>query len=261
MILLLGGTSETLPLAMRLADQGHRVLVSQATDVPSAAGGHPRVEFRSGPLDETALAELIARRRIRAIVDAAHPYAAAIHATAIRVAAGNRIPCLRFLRPAVVAPGTPGVQIVPDHPTASVAAFSRGRPVLLTTGSRNLDPYVEQARRTGIPLVVRVLDHPSSLEACRRAGVPAERILAGRGPFSLDANRRHIRSFGIGVLVTKDGGAAGGTLEKLLAARAEGCEVIVLARPPADTQHAFTDIDLLLAALADLPVRPQLPPG
>ncbi len=256
MILLLGGTNETSLIAMRLAEMGHRVLVSQATDVPSLAGGHPRIESRSGPLDETTLAELIDRRQIRAIVDAAHPYAAAIHATALRVAARNRILYLRFLRPAVITPGMPGVLVVPDHPTAAIAAFSRRRPVLLTTGSRNLDPYVEQSRRTGIPLVARVLDHPSSLAACRRAGIPPERILAGRGPFPVEANRRHIRSFGIGVLVTKDGGSAGGTQEKLMAARAEGCEVIVVARPPAETQHAFADIDSLLAALPDLPAPP-----
>lgn len=257
MILLLGGTSETPLIAAQLASAGYRVLVSQATEVPLATGLHPHVDRRSGPLDERALAELVDRRRIRAIIDAAHPYAATIHAAAMRVAASKRIPCLRFLRPAVVAAPTPGVELAPDHQAAAAAAFSRRQPVLLTTGARNLDPYVQQARRTGTPLVVRVLDHAPSRDACRRAGVPAERIIAARGPFSIDANRQHIRSFGIGVLVTKDGGVAGGTQEKLLAAHAEGCHVIVVARPAISGQEAFGEIDTLLAALAGSGAKPE----
>lgn len=257
MILLLGGTSETPRIAEQLAGKGYRVLVSQATDIPFARDLHPNIEHRSGPLDEIALADVVDRRGIRAIVDATHPYASAIHAAAARVAAGQGIPCLGYVRPPVVAAGTPGVEFARDHRAAAAAAFSRLRPVLLTTGSRNLDPYVEYARRAETPLVVRVLDHASSRDACRRAGVPPERIIAGRGPFSIDANRRHIRSFGIGVMVTKDGGVSGGTREKLHAAQAEGCDVIVVARPVIGRRSAFSDIESLLAGLASAAVKSE----
>ena len=100
MILLLGGTSDTRPIAMRLAEAGYRVLVSQATDVPLDA---PRARATSraarGPLDEHGLAELVDRRGIRAIVDATHPYAVAIHAAASRVADDRRHPLLAFRSP------------------------------------------------------------------------------------------------------------------------------------------------------------------
>ena len=255
MILLLGGTSDTRPIAMRLAERGYRVLVSQATDVPLEAGAHPNVETRSGPLDEHNLAELVDRRKIGAMVDATHPYAAAIHAAAARVAEEKDIPCFRFVRPAAVDAATPDVEFAPDHPAAAVAAFRRGRPVLLTTGTRNLAPYVAQSRRTGLPLIVRVLDRSDSLEACLDAGIPPEHILAGRGPFSLADNRRQIRAFGVGVLVTKDSGAAGGTAEKLEAARAEGCEIIVVTRPDIGNKPIFADVDALIEALAHTCVR------
>lgn len=249
MILLLGGTSDAQSIAMRLAEAGYGVLVSQATDVPLETPLHRNIETRCGPLDEGSLAELVDRRAVRAIVDATHPYAVAAHAAASRVAEQKGIPCLRFLRPVAIDAADPGVEFVADHAAAAAAAFRRGKPVLLTTGTRNLAPYVEQARCTGLKMMVRVLDHPQSLDACRLAGIRPEEVIAGRGPFSVAANRRHIRLCGAGVVVTKDSGAAGGTVEKLQAARAEGCDVIVVARPALGNPQGFTDVNALLAAL------------
>ena len=203
-------------------------------------------------MDEHDLGELVDRRGICAIVDATHPYAVEIRAAAIRVADDKGIPYLCFLRPAAIDPSMSGVEIVPDHRAAALAAFGRGRPVLLTTGTRNLGPYVEQARATQLPLVVRVLDHPESLDACLRAGIPRERVLLGRGPFFIEDNRRHLRSFGIGVLVMKDSGVAGGVTEKLQAAQAENCQVVVVARPAIGDHKVVTDVDTLIAALADM---------
>jgi precorrin-6x reductase len=100
--------------------------------------------------------------------------------------------------------------------------------------------------------MVRVLDHPQSLDACCQAGLRPEEVIAGRGPFSVDDNRRHLCAFAAGVLVTKDSGTAGGTVEKLAAARAEGCHVIVIARPALGSRQGFTDLDGLLTALAQV---------
>jgi precorrin-6A/cobalt-precorrin-6A reductase len=140
-------------------------------------------------------------------------------------------------------------------------AFGLGRPVLLTTGSRNLAPYAEAALRTGVPFAVRVLDAPESLAACRTAGIPDERIIAGRGPFSVEENLDAIRRFGIGVIVTKESGLAGGFDAKLAAARRADCQLIVLSRPEApDTGLTFGDPAALIAALRDLvPARTSSP--
>jgi precorrin-6A/cobalt-precorrin-6A reductase len=255
MILLLGGTSSTSPIAQQLAERGHHVLVSRATDVPLDVGDHPNIQCRCGLLDEHSLAELIDRRGIRAIVDATHPYAVLIRATARHVAEVKGIPYLSFVRPAVVEAGTPGVEFAPDHPSAAALAFSHGRPVLLTVGVRNLAPYVAEASRTALPMMVRVLDRAESREQCRRAGVREEDILSGRGPYTVAENRRHLRQFGIGALVTKDSGRSGGTLEKLEAAHAEGCRVVVVARPEIGGGATFGDIDSLVESLARLPME------
>jgi precorrin-6A/cobalt-precorrin-6A reductase len=135
-------------------------------------------------------------------------------------------------------------------------AFAEATAVLLTTGSRNLAPYVEAARGTGIPLVVRVLDFPESLEACRLAGIPEDRIITGRGPFSLEENLAVIRRFGIGVIVTKDSGRVGGVEAKIDAARLTHCKVIVIRRPEMPTTGpVFDNPAALIAALKAIRAR------
>jgi precorrin-6A/cobalt-precorrin-6A reductase len=252
MILLIGGTSETPPLASGLAAEGYEVLVSTAPDVPLATEKHPRIHRRMGRLDGEGLVALAEEKSIRAIVDAAHPYAVAAHAAAQNAARRLGIPCLVFRRPQVQTSGN-AIRFAADHREAAALAFADGRPVLITTGSRNLAPYVEAAHRTGVPFAVRVLDAPESLAACREAGIAKERIIAGRGPFTLEENLTAIRRFGIGVIVTKESGRAGGIDTKLAAAHRANCQVIVLSRPETpDTGAIFDNPAALIAALQDL---------
>ena len=240
MILLIGGTSETAPLASGLAAAGYEVLVSTATDLPLAIGDNPRISRRMGRLDEEGMAALVKKKGIRAIVDAAHPYAVAVHAATQNAAHRLGIPCLLFRRPEALTPEGP-VRFAADHAAAAEMAFAEGLPVLLTTGSRNLAPYAEAARRTGVPLAVRILDAPESLAACLVAGIPEDRIIAGRGPFSVEENLTAIRCFGIGVIVTKESGRAGGLDAKLVAARRENCRVIILRRPATPSRSPVFD--------------------
>ncbi len=230
MILLLGGTSETAPLAKALVEQGFSVLVSTATDIPLDIGNHPAIRRRTGLLDEPQLARLLLDEKIRGVVDATHPYAEAIGPLARKVAGQLHLPYFRWLRPAALS-GSSEILTAADHTEAAVLAFSFGAPALLTIGSKNLEPYIRESRRTGLPVIARVLDHPDSRTACQRLGLPPELVITGKGPFSVDENRSTIRDYQIGVLVTKDSGKAGGVPEKLEAARLEGCRVVVVRRP------------------------------
>jgi len=315
MILLIGGTSETAPLASGLAEAGYAVLVSMATAAPLAIGVHPRISRRAGRLDEEEMVALGKEKGIRAIVDAAHPYAVAAHAAAQNAAQRLGIPCVVFRRPEALTPesgrrpdavSTEGatsvldknspaspadkasipsidapfkvaghrlappaesppddaghsettespVRFAADHTEAAEMAFAEGRPVLLTTGSRNLAPYADAARRTGVLLAVRILDAPESPAACRAAGIPEDRIIAGRGPFSVQENLAAIRRFDIGVIVTKESGRVGGFDAKLAAAQQANCRLIVLRRPDTPTANpAFDHPTALIAALQDL---------
>lgn len=254
MILLLGGTSETASIAEALASAGHRVLVSTATDIPMNIGCHPNITRRHGRLLESDMASLIHRSGILAIVDATHPYAVQARRTAERVAAESGIEYVTFIRPAAL-PASADVRVALTHQEAAAIAFSCGPPVLLTIGCNNLAPYCAEARRTGGALMVRILPYPASMDACRRAGMSDDQIICGRGPFSLEENRRHILDFNIGVLVTKDSGAAGGGKEKIDAARQEGCSVVVVARPPQPSPRSFCEVRELVEGVTQR-IRP-----
>lgn len=245
MILLLGGTGETAPVADALARAGYGVLVSTATAVPLSVGSYPRVAHRRGRLDESAMTALVRQRGIRAIVDVTHPYASEVRKTAASVAEQCAIPYLTYLRPGAV--GRPeGVSMAADHAEAARAACETGRPILLTIGSTHVGAYAAAARQSGVPLVARVLGEAAAIAACRDAGIPEECIITGRGPFGTEETRALIRRFGIGVLVTKDSGEAGGVREKLAAARLEGCAVIVVERPAPAVRGACSSLEELL---------------
>jgi precorrin-6A/cobalt-precorrin-6A reductase len=189
-----------------------------------------------------------------AVVDATHPYAIQAQANARKASHDANIPYFRWLRAETALDELDGVAVAGGHQEAARLAFSYGCTVLLTVGSRNIEPYAREARRTGIDVFARVLPLPDSRAACREAGLPESAISAGRGPFSLTENRSVIRRVGAGVLVTKDGGAEGGMPAKLEAARIEGCRLVVVRRPAVDIPdgQSFQSIISLLQALPRL---------
>lgn len=250
MILLLGGTSETGPLAAAFAAQGWPTLVSTATDVALDLPEYPLLTRRNGRLNQQQMEQLIRQEQIRVLVDATHPFAVEAHATALAAATAVTIPCLRWQRQQVGWQHE-GSICVTNHAEAAHQAVSFGRPILLTTGSRNLLPYTEAAVAAGLTLVARVLPHPESEQACRAAGLGPDQIIAARGPFSVEDTARLIQRYQIGTLVTKDSGVAGGLPEKLEAARRTGCRVILISQPQQpDGCEAFVTITEIINAVA-----------
>ncbi len=254
-VLLVGGTSETAPLAERLAAAGFRVLVSVATEVPLNSGTAPLIERRCGPLDRDGLESLILDREVKAVVDASHPYASEVRLNARRVADKLGIPYFTWIRPPAAQPEDAFIDYAADHEEAALNACSFGKTVLLTTGSRHLVPYVREASKAGVDLVARVIPSDESIDACRNAGIREDKIISGRGPFTLEENRAAIRQFSVGVLVTKDSGVAGGFREKIEAAHAEGTRVIVIRRPDETAAGTFESLDVLVRAVSDALLR------
>lgn len=231
MILLLGGTSEAAVIARTLFEEGFQVLLSTATLIPPRGGLYAGILRRSGELDFSGLVDLLRAQGIRAVVDATHPYAEAISANACAACKRIGIPYVAYERPNV-ATDFAGIHWASDHVHAAALACSSGRHILLTTGTRNLAPYVAAAGLHGIKLVVRVLNQPASFETCCRLGLNAEDIVCANGPFSMEDNINLITRYHIDVLVTKDSGEAGGALTKIIAAKNTGCRVVVIERPP-----------------------------
>lgn len=250
MILLLGGTSETGPIARALAAKGRTVLVSTATDEELDIGTSPAISRRTGRLDATGLATLASKQEIQIIVDAGHPYAVELHKTAASAARSLGIPLLRYLRPSISKPAAKGIIRAATHSLAAKQACSFEQPILLTTGSKDIGIYAEAAQKLGVKLVARVLPRADSVNACLHAGLPGSCIIAARGPFSTNRNIEHIRQFGIRTIVTKDSGTEGGLQEKIDAAAATGCRLIVVQRPdqPAGPTYTYSTVSRLVQA-------------
>ncbi len=243
MILLFGGTSETAEIATALADCGLSVLVSTATDADLDVGSHALITRRCGRLDGEAMERLIKDQGIRVLIDASHPYAIALHETVAEVAEKNAIPCIRFQRQQGKYEAENLFEVA-DHEEAARLAASFATPILLTTGSRNLVPYVAAAQEQGVPLFVRVLPHPDSEAACDDLAIPESNRIFARGPFSVEQNRALIADHRIGVLVTKESGARGGVAEKIAAARQEDCLVVIVRRPEIGSSFNRICVDL-----------------
>jgi precorrin-6A/cobalt-precorrin-6A reductase len=243
MILLLGGTSETVQIAQALVTQGHEVLLSTATTMPLRGQLPAGVRTRSGMLDEQGMVNLIRDEKITAVVDATHPYAVAVSQNTWKACQALGIRYVAYERPRAIDNPVHGVS---THQAAAELAFSFGKPVLLTIGVRNLAPYVAEAHKRGLPMRARVLNHPDSVTACHDAGLSDSEMLCADGPFTVEENIKHLKSFG--VLVTKDSGEAGGVDTKLEAARQSGCEVVVVERPSRPVL-GYASIEAMVKAL------------
>jgi precorrin-6A/cobalt-precorrin-6A reductase len=239
-VLVLGGTTEARRLAAELAARpGVRVTTSLAGRVsrPGALDGDVRVGGFGGA---DGLARWLREHRVDAVVDATHPFAAAITANAARAAAATGIPAVVLRRPG----WTPG----PDDrwhwagslPEAAALLPSLGRRVFLTTGRLGLAAF---AHLSELHFLVRTVEPPEP-------PMPQDMdVLLARGPFTPDDEQALLRAHRVDVLVTKDSGGEA-TAAKLTAARDLALPVVVVRRPPlpADVTTA-PDVPSALALL------------
>lgn len=220
-VLVLGGTAEGRALAAALHDPGLRVVTSLAGRVqrPLPLAG----EVRTGGFGGAGgLAAWLERHRPALLVDATHPYAVRISAEAAGAAARTGTPGLRLERPGFTEePGDQWLR-VPDAAAAAALLPSVGGRPLLTTGHGGLPAFTADPGCAGLPVLLRCV------EPVAEPLPPRWRVLLGRGPFRLEAERALLHAQRVDVLVTRD---SGGDTAKLVAAREAGVAVVVLDRP------------------------------
>ena len=216
-VLILGGTGEARRLAEALTG-GSRVISSLAGRVadPVLPPGEVRVGGFGGP---AGLAAYVRQTRVDVVVDATHPFAARISASA--AAAG--VPLVVLRRPGWVAGDGDEWHRVPtlDAAAAYIAASPYER-VFLTTGRQGLGAFASLEDRW---FLVRSVDpvappHPPRLES-----------ILDRGPFTVGGETALLTSYDIRLLVTKDSGGTM-TAAKLAAARSLRLPVLMVDRPP-----------------------------
>lgn len=236
LILILGGTSEARELADALVARGHRVLTSLAgvTRNPSMPAGEVRIGGLGGV---EGLASLLLERRVRLLVDATHPFAAAVSRHAAEAARQAGIPLLRLERPAWRPQDGDRWTLVPDAVSAAAALPSEAH-VLLTIGRKDIGPFMARPDLAG---VLRMIE-PPGVEVPERW-----EVLLARPPFSVEAEYALLRSHGIEALVSKNSGGA--TEAKLEAARQLGLPVVMIERASKPAAETRATVESMLALI------------
>ncbi|WP_424970320.1 cobalt-precorrin-6A reductase [Dinoroseobacter sp. S76] len=238
-VLLLGGTSEARDLARALA--GHVALtVSLAgrTRAPELDGVATRIGGFGGA---EGFARYLDDAGIQAILDATHPFAAAMSRRSAEVAARAGVPYVMLRRPGwQAAEGDDWIR-VPDTAQAALIPGPEDR-VFLATGRQTL---LDFAPMQAAWCWCRQIDPPEEVFP-----FPKGEFLVGRPPFPETEEIALFQRLGVTLLVVKDAGGAA-SRSKLDAARALGIRVIMIDRPDLSDLPQVASVPDALAWIED----------
>lgn len=242
-VLVFAGTSEGRELALWLCENGFFARICVASqygadilqkalwEMPAEAAG--QIEITAGRLEEAEMEEILQNESFLAVVDATHPYAVVVSGNIKAAAQKENVEVMRLARGAEDAPlEMHGNRLLYAADAREAAHLLRDMPgtIFLTTGSKDIGIFAEQedVRRR---LIARVLPTEESVRLCMAAGLPMERIVTGKGPFTEEENIEQLVRYNAAVLVTKNSGSRGGVPEKLAAAGRLQLDVVCIASP------------------------------
>jgi precorrin-6A/cobalt-precorrin-6A reductase len=221
-LLILGGTQEAFQLAERLADVAGVEIISSLAG-RTRAPRTPKGQVRTGGFGGVeGLVRYLREQRITHLINATHPFAAQISGNAVSAAAQAAVPLMRLLRPAWTA-RSDDRWIAARHAAEAAALCRReGGRIFLTLGSGELDAFADIHNAH---FLVRMVDLPERLP------LRDYRVIAARGPFSLQDELHLLAEHHIGLIVAKNSGGDA-TYAKIEAARRMDLPVIMIERPP-----------------------------
>ncbi|WP_395678598.1 cobalt-precorrin-6A reductase [Inquilinus sp.] len=240
-LLILGGTTEAAALARAVT--GTRGAEAGTWDVTTSLAGRTRAPaalpgaVRIGGFGGVdGLAAYLRVGRIDRVIDATHPFAAAISANAADACAELGVPLLRIERPAwAPVPGDRWIDVADAGEAADwlAEAVPSGATVLLTLGRQDVAPF---QRCPALRFVLRSIEAPAPEDL-----PPDCLLLTERGPFTLDGERALIARHGIRAIVAKNAGGEA-TAAKLAAARELAIPVVMIRRPALPATPAVADV-------------------
>lgn len=239
-ILILGGTSEARALAEALGPRAEfAVTVSLAgrTAEPLPQGAPVR---RGGFGGAEGLARYLSDGRVDLLIDATHPYAAAISTNAAEAANETGVKLIALRRPPWrKVTGDDWIEV--DSVEDAVRALGQAsRRVFLALGRNELRPFASAPQHSYLIRSVDPIDPP--------LGVPQVTSITARGPFSESEDRDLLARHNIEVIVAKNSGGAA-TYGKIAAARALRLPVIMLKRPALPDVASVATVDEVLGLL------------
>ena len=236
---LIGGTSESVAIAQALVELDLPLVITVTTASAQAlyaalgANVSTAIKVIVGGMNLPAMRSFCQQQQIAVVIDASHPYAAAVSRQAIALTTQLNIPYLRYERARYhTSPNELGSSLVIElNSFAELLAgnYLAAQRVLLTVGCQALPQFQPwQSRAT---LFARVLPKLKSLETAIAAGFTGDRLIAIRPPISLAMETVLWQQWQISLVVTKASGKAGGEDLKRQVAASLGIPLIVIARP------------------------------
>ncbi|MCY9511614.1 precorrin-6A reductase [Paenibacillus larvae] len=240
MILIFGGTSDSLDICDWLNARKRNYMVSVATDYGEKLVKQHADQVIGQRLDEEGMCRVMREKAVSLVIDATHPFAVEVSGNAMNAANKMKIPYIRYERPSGQADH---LHLVRDIDEACQTASALGNRIFLATGSKNLPQYLEKL--PGKYVIARVLPVSEVVAACEQLGLLADQIIAMKGPFSQSLNKELFKQTGAEVMITKESGAKGGFAEKVEACKELGIPCVVIRRPSLNYPEVLTRIDEL----------------
>ncbi len=228
MILLLGGTSESLDVADYLTKAKAPFILSVTTDYGAELARPHAAHVSEQILTPATFHDFFTAHHITLIIDATHPFAKVISGTVMAAAHADQIRYVRLERENGLAED-PNLKLFDDLDGVVDFLKPTTGTVYLSTGSKTAGEYAEKLGVTR--LHVRVLPTVKAIGLLDDAGFEADQIDAVRGPFSEQLNVDLFARCHAVAVVTKESGRRGGVQEKIAACKQLSIPCLVIKRP------------------------------
>ncbi len=223
MILVFGGTTEGRKAAEVLEEAG-------TTYYYSTRGDSQRLHLvhgirLTGGMEAAEMEECCRQNDIRLLIDAAHPFAEALHSNLLAIADRLRLPVVRYER--IYPPHDGDIIWCQDYNDAIRQMETQGiRRLLALTGTntiRRLRPFWEKHE-----CWIRILHREESVAMACEADFPHDHLSF----YEEEETGALIRRLRPDAILTKESGTSGGFNEKVKEARKAGVRVFAVERPP-----------------------------
>ncbi len=242
MIGLILGTSEGKKLLSLINKYTEDIFVSTATEY----GGQLLKEYKykyinTKPLDKDQLEAMMIKYDIPILIDASHPYAEVVTKNAMEICEKQNITYIRYERKSIIDKYKDyhKLILVEDYQKLEEKLKSLQGNILNTTGSRNVNKFTSMKIENRI--IHRVLPIIESIDICLKSGATVDNIIAIKGPVDKDLNKAFIEAYDAKIIVMKDSGIQGGTIEKIEAAIELDLWIAVIGRKDKPNGLCFND--------------------
>ncbi|TCO79490.1 cobalt-precorrin-6A reductase [Marinisporobacter balticus] len=239
MIMILSGTKDGRELVKNLSERGYPLIVTTATSYGgSLIQKKEKCTIISNKLNKNEMETLIVEKGVKILIDATHPYAVEVSENAMKSCENKKITYMRYQREESKLEGYEKCyQYVSSYEEAVKHLSKIEGNIFLTTGSKTLEIFAKDLEKNR--LFPRILPVSDMIKKCEDLGIKPSNIIAMQGPFSIEMNMEMIKKYKIDILVSKESGDIGGTLEKLEAARKMEVPVLLIRRPKVDYKNIF----------------------